>query len=66
MKLQRKDKVGLLMDTWDMFLSSSKILDAAVCIRLTHCECDCSRQKPKYVTSCHVLRFDAIVNTTLL
>lgn len=62
MKLQGRGKLGLLIDTWDVFLLSSKILDAAVCRRVSLCQCKCSRQKPESITLLYNL-FDAIVNT---
>ena len=52
MKLQRRGRLGLLIDTWDMFLLSSKILDAAVCRRVPLCGCKHSCQKPESITPC--------------
>lgn len=55
MKFQRKCKLGLLIDTWNMFLLSNEILDAAVHVRLLCCECDRQCQKPACATPCHAL-----------
>lgn len=55
MKFQRKYKLGLLIDTWKMFLLSNEILDAAVHVRLICCECGRQCQKPACVTPCHAL-----------
>jgi hypothetical protein len=55
MKLWRKDKLGLLIDTWNMFLLSNKILDAAVHVRLIRCVCDHQCEKPERVSPCHTL-----------
>lgn len=55
MKFRRKDKLGVLIDTWSTFLLSNKILDAAVHGRLICCECAHQCQKPERVTPCHAL-----------
>lgn len=55
MKLRRKDKLCLLIDTWNMFLLSNKILDAAVPVRLICGACDRQWEKPERVTPCHTL-----------
>lgn len=66
MKLHCRGKPGLLIDTWDMFLLSSKILNAAVHFRVTLSQHERSRQKPKSITFGRTILFDAIVNTTPL
>lgn len=40
MKFWRKDKLGLLIDIWNMFLLFNKILDVVVYVRFIRCVCD--------------------------